>query len=183
MVLTQLNPIAVIFTLPQDNLDEVAKAIGSNELAVAAYSRDGDKLMAEGTLKVLDNQVNTGTASLRLKAVFDNPQHVLWPNQFVKARLTIDTRKGATVIAAAAIQRGPDGSVVYVLGEKDTVALRKVEVDSIQGTQAIISKGLTPGEKVVTDGQSLLKPGATVDPRTGQGGPGSEPGDTTKVRK
>lgn len=165
VVLTQLDPISVLFTLPQDNLPQVAQQMELGALSVEAWSRDGNTRLATGELLLIDNQINQNTATMRLKATFANPQRVLWPNQFVKARLLVSTRKGALVTAATAVQRGPDGTFVYVVGPDDTVQARKVEVDLTQGDIVSISKGLQAGEVVVTDGAAALRPGAKIAPR------------------
>jgi len=165
VVLTQLDPISVLFTLPQDNLPQVAQQMELGTLSVEAWSRDGNTKLATGELLLIDNQINQNTATMRLKATFANPQRVLWPNQFVKARLLVSVRKGALVIAATAVQRGPDGTFVYVVGPDDTVQARKVEVDLTQGDILSIAKGLQAGEVVVTDGAAALRPGAKIAPR------------------
>ena len=121
--------------------------------------------MAKGELKVLDNQINASTASIKLKAVFENPKHLLWPNQFVKARLHVESKGDALVVSAAAIQRGQQGTFVYVVSADTTAQLRPVVVDTIEGTVAVIKSGVTAGEVVVIDGQAQLKPGSALDAR------------------
>jgi multidrug efflux system membrane fusion protein len=165
VIITQLNPIAVLFTLPQDNLPQVAQQMELGKLTVEAWSRDGNTKLGTGELLLIDNQINQNTATMRLKAMFENPQRLLWPNQFVKARLLVTTRKGAIVVPATAVQRGPDGTFAYVVGSDDTVQARNIEVDLTQGEIAAISRGLSPGEVVVTEGASSLRPGAKVAPR------------------
>jgi multidrug efflux system membrane fusion protein len=165
VVVTQIDPIAVLFTLPQDELPRVQKAMAEGKPAVDALSRDGGSILATGTLEVIDNQINATTATIRLKAVFANPDRVLWPNQFVKARLHLGLRKGALVVPAVAVQRGPAGAFAYVVGEDKTVAARPVEVESTDTEFAVIRSGLQPGETVVTEGQFQLKPGALVETR------------------
>ena len=185
VVVTQMEPIAVLFTLPQDDLPEVAKQQAMGALPVEARSRDGAQLLGSGTLELIDNQINQGTATMRLKAIFPNPDRALWPNQFVKARLRLTVRKGALVIPAVAVQRGPQGAFVYVAkgGEAE---LRTIGVERIEGEDALISQGLAPGDKVVREGQSQLRPGAKLalrEPSAGATGaagtpspPGSAPG-------
>ncbi|MFO0600187.1 MAG: efflux RND transporter periplasmic adaptor subunit [Myxococcaceae bacterium] len=165
VVLTQLDPISVIFTLPQDELERLQRAMSGGPLKVEAWSRDGRTLQATGELAVIDNQVNATTGTVKLKAQFQNPNRALWPNQFVKARIAIDRKKGALVIAAAAIQRGPQGSFVYVVGKDATAQVKPVEIDVIEGAVAVIRSGLEAGDQVITDGQSQLKPGSPVEPR------------------
>jgi multidrug efflux system membrane fusion protein len=162
VVVTQLDPIAVYFTLPEDDLTPINEAMATGELKVDARSRDGDKHLAEGKLTVIDNEINQATATLKLKAVFDNPKHLLWPNQFVKARLQLATRKNAVVIPAAVVQHGPNGTFAYVVKEDNTVLNVPVTVTAIQGDLAVIASGLTPGQQVVVDGQAQLKPGSKV---------------------
>jgi multidrug efflux system membrane fusion protein len=165
VVVTQIDPIAVLFTLPQDDLPRVQRALAEGKPAVEALSRDGNSVLASGTLEVIDNQINATTATIRLKAVFANPTRVLWPNQFVKARLHLGLHKGAIVVPAVAVQRGPSGAYAYVVGDSKTVAARPVEVESTGTELAVIRSGLAPGETVVTQGQFQLKPGALVETR------------------
>ena len=165
VVVTQIDPISVLFTLPQDDHLRVLKQLQLAPIPVDAYSRDGATLLESGTLTVMDNQINTTTASIRLRAVFSNPHRMLWPNAFAKARLRLSTRKGALVVPAAAVQRGPQGSFVYVVNADDSVAMRPIEVAFTQGELSIIEKGLSPGERVVSDGQNQLKPGSAIAPR------------------
>ena len=161
VVVTQMEPIAVLFTLPQDDLPDVAKQQATGALPVEARSRDGSQLLGSGTLELIDNQINQGTATMRLKAIFPNPDRALWPNQFVKARLRLTVRKGALVIPAVAVQRGPQGAFVYV-GNGGEAELRTVSVERIEGEDALIAQGLAAGDKVVREGQSQLRPGAKL---------------------
>jgi multidrug efflux system membrane fusion protein len=162
VVVTQLDPIAVFFTLPEDDLTPINEAMAKGELPVDAFSRDGDKPLGRGKLTVIDNEINQQTATLKLKAVFDNPQHLLWPNQFVKARLQLSTRKNALVVPAAVVQHGPQGTFVYVVKTDSTVEARPVTLTAVQGDVAVIATGLTSGEVVVVDGQAQLRPGSKV---------------------
>jgi len=171
VVITQLDPIAVLFTLPQDDLPRVSKALAQGPLSVEALSRDGNVKLGTGKVLLIDNQITQTTATIRLKAVFPNPDNALWPNQFVKARLLLTTRAGALVVPTPAIQRGPKGTFVYVVGPGNTVAVRPVELDSTEGALALISKGLTSGEQVVVDGQNQIRPGSLVQPRSAEGAP------------
>jgi multidrug efflux system membrane fusion protein len=165
VVVTQLDPITVFFTLPEDDLTPITEAMAAGELSVEALSRDGDKSLGSGKLRVIDNEINVQTATLKLKAVFDNPKHLLWPNQFVKARLRLSMRKNALVVPAAVVQHGPLGTFAYVVNGDTTVANRSVTVTAIQGDLAIIATGLKVGEQVVVDGQAQLRPGAKVAPK------------------
>jgi membrane fusion protein, multidrug efflux system len=172
VVLTQLDPAAVLFTLPQDDLPRVAAAQAKGTLVVEAWSRDGLTRLGKGTLSVVDNQINQATSTIRLKAIFDNPTRALWPNQFVKARLLVDTERGALVIPAASIQRGPQAGAtfVYTVGADKLAAVRTVKLAFITGDLAVISDGLEVGEQVVTEGQNQLRPGTAVTIRPTTGG-------------
>lgn len=162
VVVTQIDPIAVMFTLPEDDLPRVSKQLATGPITIEVYGRDGTTKLSTGQLALIDNQINQATATIRLKALFPNPDKSLWPNEFVKARLLLTIRKNSLVIPAAALQRGPQGMFVYVVGPDQTVAMRAVEVDTTVGEQAIIGRGLAAGDNVVADGQSLLKPGSKV---------------------
>jgi multidrug efflux system membrane fusion protein len=164
VLVTQLDPVAVVFTLPQDFLPAVVEAMRQQTLAVDAFARDG-ALLGSGKLELIDNQINQATSTIRLKAVLPNPRHVLWPNQFVNARLHLAVKKGALVVPATAIQRGPNGTFVFVVGPDATVAPRPIEVASTSGDVALIGKGLEEGEKVVVDGQNQLRAGSKVQVR------------------
>ena len=165
VLLTQLDPISVIFTLPEDDLIRVARQLAKEPLNVDAYSRDGSTKLASGSLLLIDNQINQATATIRLKALFDNPDRSLWPNEFVKTRLLLRVQTGALEVPATVVQRGPQGTFAYVVGADNTVSMRTIEVESTQGEEAIIAKGLEAGEAVVSDGQAQLKPGSKIAPR------------------
>ena len=175
VVLTQLDPIAVLFTLPQDELPRIAAALAQGPRKVDALSRAGDVVLASGQLTVIDNQVDASTGTVRFKAQFSNAKRALWPNQFVRARLEVSTREAALTLPAAAVQHGPEGSFVYVVGPGDVAKLRPVTVDVLQADQALIGSGLRAGERVVIDGQDQLKPNARVEPRDGSSGAPSSP--------
>jgi len=140
VVITQLDPIAVLFSLPQDELPDVMREQQAAVLTVEAWSRDGSQKLATGQLAVVDNQINAATATLRLKAVFSNPQKLLWPNQFVKARLLLTTRKDALVVPATVPQRGPDGLFAYVVQQDQTVQPRNIEIEHTEGDVTIVAK-------------------------------------------
>ena len=181
VVITAIDPAAVFFTLPQDQLGSVAQALARGDVAVEAYSRDGATKLASGKLAVLDNQVNQATATLRLKALMPNSDRLLWPNAFVKARMLIETRKDAIVIPNVAVQRGPQGTFVYIVGQDKVAQMRPVTISMTTGDVAVISKGLEGGERVIIEGQNQVRPGGRVEPSTpgqgGQGGPGpGQPG-------
>jgi multidrug efflux system membrane fusion protein len=164
VVITQVDPAAVFFTVPQDKLPIVAAAMQrGGDVAVEVYNRDGSQKIATGKLAVIDNQVNQATSTLRLKALVPNPGRALWPQAFVKARMLVEERDGAVVIPAVAIQRGPQGVYVYTVGPDKTAALKPVVVDLITGDEAIIGKGLEGGEQVVIEGANQLRPGGRVE--------------------
>ena len=165
LILTQLQPIAVIFTLPEDQLQTVSKHMKNTALQVDAYSRDDQTKLATGKLQTIDNQIDPTTGTAKLKAVFDNVDNQLWPNQFVNANLLLETRKNATVLPTAAILRGPQGTFVYALKPDKTVEARNVTISLTQGNITTITSGLNPGDTVVTDGQDKLQTGSKVEPR------------------
>jgi len=173
LVLTQLHPIAVIFTLPADNLASVAQHMRSGPLQVDAYSRDDQTRLASGKLLTIDNQIDPSTGTGKLKAIFENTEQALWPNQFVNCHLLLETRKNSTVVPAAAIQRGPQGTYVFVMKPDKSVDIRYVAASLTAGNFTAITQGLNPGEVVVTDGQDKLQAGSHVEPRGGAG-PGAK---------
>jgi membrane fusion protein, multidrug efflux system len=178
LILTQLQPIAVIFTLPEDVLPSVARRMKQGTLEVDAFSRDDQTKLATGKLLTIDNQIDPSTGTAKLKAVFDNKDNQLWPNQFVNADLLLETRKNSTVVPTAAIQRGPQGTFVYAVNADKTVQDRAVTVSLTQGNTTVVTSGLNPGDVVVTDGQDKLQRGSQIEPRSGgpSAGPGTAPG-------
>jgi multidrug efflux system membrane fusion protein len=165
VVVTQLEPIVVFLTLPEDDLGAVQKAMTAGDLVVEARDRDGRTLLGVGKLAVIDNEINQATATIRLKAVFDNHEQRLWPNQFVKARVKVGTAQSAIVVPLATIQHGPQGTFAYVVGADSTAQMRPVTVEASQGESAIVSKGLAPGDEVVVEGQAQLRPGSRIATR------------------
>lgn len=171
LIITQLQPIAVLFSLPQDQLPQVyGKLRAGAQLPVEAFDRDNTTKIAAGKLLTIDNQIDPTTGTYKLKAVFSNNDHALFPNQFVNVHLLADTMKGLTVVPAAALQRGPQGTYVYAVGGDGTVKIRPVTVALVAGSNAGLSAGLNPGEVVVTDGQDKLQEGSKVEARTAAGG-------------
>ena len=170
VVITQLDPIAVIFSLPQDELPRVMAQAQNGQLPVEAWSRDGAQRLSAGQLALVDNQINSATATMRLKAVLPNAQRTLWPNQFVKTRLLLTTRKGALVVPSTVPQRGPEGLFAYVIQQDQTVQPRPIEVEITEGDVSVIARGLNEGEQVVADGQNQLRAGAKVAARPAGGG-------------
>ena len=163
-VITQLKPIAVLFTIPQDDISRVQRRMRSDQkLVVEAYDRDFSERLAVGELSAIDNQVDSTTGTLRMKAIFPNDDDALFPNQFVNVRLKVETRQKATVVATAAVQRGPSNTFVYVVGPDDKVSIREIEVGPVEGADTVVQNGLQVGETVVTDGLDKLQDGAQVN--------------------
>src|SRR3954464_2316665 len=162
VVVTQLQPIAVIFTLPETQLPQIQQAMAKGPLTVLAYSEDNKIKLDQGTLAVLDNQIIQTSGSVKLKADFPNPEHRLWPGELVNIRLLIDTRQNALTIAAPAVQEGPQGSYVYVVKPDGTVENRTVKVAQQGAHTALVDSGLQANEQVVIGGQSRLQPGSPV---------------------
>ncbi|MBK1657684.1 efflux RND transporter periplasmic adaptor subunit [Paracraurococcus ruber] len=186
VVIAQVHPIALLFTLPQDELGEVLRrqreAVGgappdatpgapaeppANGLPVQALSRDG-RVLSEGRLLLADNRIDPGSGTIQLKAAFANRDDALWPGQLVSARLLLETRRGAVTVPPAAVQRGLDGPFVFARMQDGTVALRKVRLGPLSDGVMVIEEGLQPGEQVVTDGTQRLRPGARVREAPGQ---------------
>lgn len=180
VVLTQLRPISVLFTLPEQNLRQLQAYLGGGEsLRAFAVDRDNRTPLGEGILAVIDNQIDTTTGTIRLKATFPNEDLKLWPGQFVNVRLLLSTRKDGIVVPASVVQRGPEGAFAYVIGEDLIAKVRPIKVAQIEQNEALIDEGLTPGERVVVDGQYKLQPNAKVklpeageSPKTGSQGAG-----------
>jgi multidrug efflux system membrane fusion protein len=166
LVITQLHPIAVIFTLPEDQLLQVRDHMRQGPLDVDAYSSDDKTKLSSGKLLTIDNQIDATTGTVKLKAVFDNPDNNLWPNQFVNAHLLLETRKNAITAPAAALQRGPDGTFAYVVDANNTVQMKPLQVALTQGSTAVVTSGLQAGDKIVTDGQEKLQVGSRVAPQS-----------------
>jgi multidrug efflux system membrane fusion protein len=174
LVITQLQPITVLFNLPEDQLQTVSQHMRNGQLPVDAYSRDDQTKLASGKLLTIDNQIDSTTGTGKLKAIFDNKNSELWPNQFVNVHLLLDTQKNVTVIPAAAVQRGPQGYYVFVVKPDRTVEVRMVSVSTTQGDLAEIASGVSPNETIVTDGQDKLQADSHVEPHqtpAGQGAP------------
>jgi multidrug efflux system membrane fusion protein len=175
-VITQMQPIAVLFTLPADSLPSVlAKLRAGAKLPVEAYDRADQNRIATGTLQTVDNQIDPQTGTTRLKAVFQNSDSALFPQQFVNCRLLLETRRGALVIPSAAVQRGPRGQYVYVVKDDHTVTMRQVTLGITEGESVEVKSGVSPGEVVVTDGQDKLQEGGKVEVRGGAGSQAPQP--------
>ena len=172
LVITQLQPITVIFTIAEDSLPAVLEKLKSGEqLTVEAFDREQKRKLATGTLLTVDNQIDPNTGTVRLKAVFPNDDSELFPNQFVNARLLLDVKRGTTLVPSAAIQRGPKGTFVYVVNADQTVGVRPVTVGVTHGEVTSIETGLSPEEPVVVDGTEKLREGSKVEVRGKNGTP------------
>jgi multidrug efflux system membrane fusion protein len=167
VVITQVQPIAVIFTVPEDSLPDVVKQMRGGQLRVEAFSRDDKTKLSDGRLLTIDNQIDQTTGTVRLKAQFENADLTLWPNQFVNIRLLLSVRKDAIVVPSPAIQRGAQGSTyVYIVTGERKADVRNVQVDFSEGNETVLKSGLTPGEQVVIDGQDKLQKDAKVEFRS-----------------
>jgi multidrug efflux system membrane fusion protein len=163
LVITQVQPIAVLFTLPEDNLPSILTQLHSGEqLPVEAYDRAGRTRLATGSLLTVDNQIDQSTGTTRMKAVFENKDSALFPNQFVNVRLLVDIKKEAVIVPVAAVQRGPQGTFVYIVKPDQTVDVRQVTVGPTAGGDASIEAGVSAGETVVVDGVDKLRAGSKV---------------------
>jgi multidrug efflux system membrane fusion protein len=168
IIITQLQPITVIFTIPEDSIPTVLERLRQGvRLPVEAYDREQRRKLAEGALLTIDNQVDPTTGTVRLRAQFPNADNRLFPSQFVNARLLIETRRGATVVPAAAIQSSPKGSFVYVVRPDRTVGTRQVTVGVTDGDDVSIERGLAVGEQVVVEGAERLRDGVAIELRNG----------------
>jgi len=165
LILTQLQPIAVIFPLPENNLQAIAENMKQSTLEVEAYDWDNKVKLATGKLLTIDNEIDPTTATAKLKAVFDNKDNKLWPNLFVNAHLLLETRKNSTVVPTAAVLRGPQGTFVYAVNADKTVQDKVVNVALTQGDITVVTGGVDPGDTVVTDGQDKLQRGSRIEPR------------------
>lgn len=173
VVLTQLHPISVMFSVPEDNLPEIIQQVRKGAtLDVEAYDRSNTKKLASGHLATLDNVIDTTTGTLKLRALFDNPDETLIPNQFVNARLLVETMQDTVRAPVPAIQRGEPGTFVYVINPDNTVSVRPVQLGPVDGNFQAVLSGLNPGDRVVTDGTDRLKDGAKVSLPTAQGAAG-----------
>jgi membrane fusion protein, multidrug efflux system len=162
-VITQLQPIAVTFSIPEDDLPQVVKDMRQGEeLPVDAYNRDFTARIANGTLETFDSQIDQTTGTIKLKAIFANTDYSLFPNQFVNARVLVSTIRDATLVPTAAVQRNPQGTFVYAIKPDDTVEVRQVTVGASEGSVTSVISGLTPGDRVVTDGVDKLHSGSRV---------------------
>jgi multidrug efflux system membrane fusion protein len=162
VVVTQLEPISVIFTLPETSLPQIQQHLANGSLKVEAYSQDNAMKLDEGSLDFIDNEIVQTTGSVRFRANFPNKEHRLWPGELVNAWLLLDTRHNGLTVPTPAVQQGPEGPYVYVINADSTVAVRPVKVAQVSNGEALIDSGLSAGEQVVVDGQYKLQPGIHV---------------------
>jgi multidrug efflux system membrane fusion protein len=162
VTVTQIHPISVLFTLPQDTLPRISLAMAAGKLPVTSLAPDGKTELDQGTLLTPDNAIDPTTGTIKLKATFPNPNNTLWPGQFVNARLLVGTEKNALTVPSVAVQHGPSSLYIYVVGPDATVQRQDVEVERDTGTVAVIGKGLGDDQTVVIDGQSRLQQGTKV---------------------
>jgi multidrug efflux system membrane fusion protein len=165
-VITQLQPISILFTIPEDQLQQVLPKMHAGQpLVVDAYNRDLKQKLATGKLLTMDNQIDPNTGTVKCKAIFANEDNTLFPNQFVNARLLVDTKKNVTIVPTAAPQRSPQGTFVYVVKDDSTVEMRNIVVGQSEGDEVAIESGLAPGEVVVIEGVDKLQRGMKVAAR------------------
>ena len=163
VVITQMQPISVIFSVPEDNLPAIIhERAAGNSLKVEAWDRANANLLATGELSTMDNQIDTTTGTLKLRAIFSNPDELLIPNQFVNARLLVSTMKDTVRVPVPAVQRGEPGTFVYLIDANNTVSVRAIKVGPVDGGFQAVLSGLQPGDRVVTDGTDRLRDGAAV---------------------
>jgi len=182
VVITQLQPITVVFSLPQDNLTILMKRWNARTILPAqAYDQEGKVLLATGKLLAIDNQIDTTTGTIKLKAIFDNKDNKLFPNQFVNVRLKVDTLRNATVMSTAAVQRGSIGTFAYVIKDDKTATVRMLKLGPAEGDNVVVMEGLAPGELVVTVGGDKLREGTKVEIITPAGKEASVPNKKTNT--
>ena len=162
MTIAQIEPIAVIFTAPEDQLPYINEAQRDHPLKVIALTADGKKSLSEGSLSVVNNQVDATSGTIRLKAVFENKDHALWPGQSVSTRLLVTTLKDATVVPDDAVQRGAEGLYAYAVNSDNKAELRKIKVSRSIDGRSVVDDGLAPGERVIVAGQYRVQPGTAV---------------------
>jgi multidrug efflux system membrane fusion protein len=162
VVVTQVQPISVVFTLPEENLGVIGKALAAGTVKVTTLSRDGGAELDEGTLGLIDNQIDQATGTIKLKAVFANSQNSLWPGQYVNARVLVRSVRGALTVPDAAVQLGPDGPFTYVVKQDSTVEVRPLQIAEGSDGRTIVTHGLAMGERVVTSNQYRLQSGVHV---------------------
>jgi len=179
VTIAQVEPIAVIFTAPEEQLPQIKAALKVAPPKVIAMSTDGKKALSTGTLSLINNVVDTTSGTIRLKAVFDNKDHVLWPGQSVSTRLLVDTLKDATVIPDDAVQHGTDGLYAFSVSQENKAELRKIQVSKSIDGRSVVDSGLSPGQQVITAGQYKVQPGSVVSTAVAS----SDPAQASKVKQ
>nr|WP_294523185.1 MdtA/MuxA family multidrug efflux RND transporter periplasmic adaptor subunit [uncultured Rhodopila sp.] len=178
VVITQMQPISVLFSVPEDNLPDIVQRVRAGAtLTIEAYDRANTRLLATGQLGTMDNLIDTTTGTLKLRGIFANPDELLYPNQFVNARLLVNTMPNAVRVPVPAVQRGEPGTFVYLINPDSTVSVRPIKVGPVDGTYQAVLSGLNPGDRVVTDGTDRLRDGASVSlpAQQGDGGRAGKP--------
>jgi len=166
VVITQLKPISVLFTVPEDNLQAISKRLQAGAvLPATAYNRGGSTKIADGALQTFDSQIDPTTGTIKLRAQFPNDNEILYPNQFVNVQLLLDTHKGVTIMPTAGVQRGVPGTFVYLVNADNTVSVRKVVLGVTDGDRVEVTSGLNPGDHIVVDGADKLRDGAKINVR------------------
>ena len=184
VVITQLKPISVLFTVPEDNLPAIANRINSGAvLPVTAFDRSAANKIAEGTLKTFDSQIDPTTGTIKLRAEFPNQDRALFPNQFVNVRLLLDTHKSVTTISTAGVQRGVPGTFVYLINPDSTVSVRPVQLGVTDGDRVEVVSGLKSGERIVIDGADKLRDGAKIIVRSETGTPAPPDAEKSGAKK
>jgi multidrug efflux system membrane fusion protein len=173
VTIAQIEPIAVIFTAPEEQLPQIKDALAAGSPKVIAYSTDGKRILSEGTLALINNQVDTTSGTIRLKAIFENKDHVLWPGQSVSTRLLVSTLKEAVVVPDDAVKHGTDGLYAYSVNTENKAELRKIKIGKSIDGQTVVEDGLAPGERVIIAGQYRVQPGSAVTTTVAE----SEPSD------
>jgi multidrug efflux system membrane fusion protein len=184
VVITQLKPISVLFTVPEDNLPAIAERIQSGAvLPVTAYDRGGANKIAEGKLQTFDSQIDQTTGTIKLRAQFPNEDRALFPNQFVNVRLLLDTHKNVTTISTAGVQRGIPGTFVYLINADSSVSVRPIKLGETAGDRVEVISGLKPGERIVIDGADKLRDGAKIVARSETGAAAPQDADKSGAQK
>jgi len=163
VVVTQIAPISVIFTLPENDLANIQQQMARGSMTVLAYSQDNRTKLGEGKLGLIDNEILQTTGTIRLKADFPNKDHLLWPGELINVRLLLQTERDGVTVTASAVQQGPNGAYVYVIGADGSVQMHPVAASQIEDNRVLVTSGLSGGETVVTDGQYRLQPGSQVE--------------------
>jgi len=179
--IVRMQPISVVLTAPEDSVPDINKALAADKVSVDALSSDGSKTLSKGTLALLNNQVDQASGTIQMKASFDNQDNALWPGLSVSTRLLVRTAKDATIVAQPAIQHGPDGLFVYVVGQDNKAKKQNVKVSEQNLDDALVADGLSVGQKVVVSGQSRVQDGVLVKPTEQQGKPATPAAATANV--